>query len=192
MSTATTKRHWRQAVEDAEAFRALFPPACYSRWEFAGSLRRKRPEVGDVEHVILPNFGDIEVHGQLAGLFVSTERVNLLFHHLDALLAKGDVSKHWYGNGYRWGDKHRGAEFRGFTHELFTADADNFGCQLLIRTGPAEFSERIVTRLKAGGMYRQTDGFVKHVESGQIVPVRDEAAYFALLGMRVIEPEKRA
>ena len=188
MSTAVVKRDWADAMADAEAFRELFPRQCWERWEFAGSLRRRRPEVGDVEHVVVPAFGEVDTG---TGLFGQTERVNLLNFHMDALLRGGVIEKHWYGNGNRWGEKYRGCSFRGFAHEVFQADADNFGCQMLIRTGPADFSERAVSRLKAGGMYRQQDGYVRHVASGEVVPVRDEAAYFKLLGVAFIEPERR-
>ncbi len=192
MASTTTKRTWAQAMADAEAFKAMFPPASYQRWEFGGSLRRRRPEVSDIEHVILPAFGDVPGNN----LFGQPERRNLLFYFLDELEAAGNVSKHWYGDtGHRWGERYRGVDFRGFNHEIFMADPDNFGCILMIRTGPAEFSERMVTRLKAGGMYRQggpgNEGYVVHVASGERVPVRDEAAYFTLLGMKVIEPEAR-
>lgn len=190
MSTTTARRPHAQALADAEAFRALFPPSTYERWEIAGSVRRRKPEVADVEHVVIPRFGDVQTG---TGLFALPERTNLLWFHLDSLMrGMAGLEKHWYGNGNRWGDKYRGVDFRGFNHEVFTADVANFGSVLLIRTGPADFSERMVTRLRNGGMYRQMDGYVKHVASGEVVPVADEAAYFALLGMRYIEPERRA
>jgi hypothetical protein len=45
--------------------------------------------------------------------------VKLLWHQLDTLLRGSFVSKHIYGEtGYRWGEKLRGAEFRGHNHEV--------------------------------------------------------------------------
>lgn len=188
MSTTLSKRPWAQAMEDAEAFRALFPPACYERWEFAGSVRRRKPEVADVEHVVIPTYGSVDTGASLFGV---TERVNLLGFHRDALFKAGTVERHWYGNGHRWGDRYFGADFRGFNHEVFCADAENWGAMLLIRTGPADFSQRVVTKLKDGGMYRQVDGYLVHVRSQSRVPVPDEASYFKLAGLDYIEPEKR-
>jgi len=189
MSTTTTKRDYATALEDAEAFRALFPPSTYRRWEFAGSLRRQRPEVGDIEHVIEPAVGDVE-RGD--GLFTIKEPTNLLWHHLDALLRGGHVTKHVYGaTGFRWGERYRGVDYRGFNHELFKADADNWGAILLIRTGPADYSERFVTRLKSGGMYRQQDGYVIHVASGRRVKVDSEERYFGLVGAEYVAPRFR-
>ncbi len=48
-----------RAIECAHDFRAMFDPSTYTRWEFAGSLRRKCPDVGDLEHVIIPVIGDV-------------------------------------------------------------------------------------------------------------------------------------
>jgi DNA polymerase/3'-5' exonuclease PolX len=178
-------------MRDAEAFRDLFPITTYRRWEFAGSLRRKASEVGDIEHVVEPEWGNIERGG---GLFALPERTNLLFFHLDSLMrGTAGLEKHWYGNGNRWGEKYRGVDFRGFNNEMFLADADNFGAMLLIRTGPADYSQRVVDTFKRGGMYRQMDGYLMHVGSGQPVkvPVPDEAKYLKLAGLPWAEPENR-
>lgn len=152
-----------QAVADAEAFRALFPPACYRRWEVAGSCRRGRPVVGDVEHVVIPAWGEVPATSLFAE---ATDRVNLLWYQLEALERGHVVSKHLYGSNpdtgraiYRWGPKHRGADFRGFNHEIFTADADNWGSVLAIRTGPGPYSRMLVTRLQHNG-YMNADGYV--------------------------------
>jgi DNA polymerase/3'-5' exonuclease PolX len=96
-----------------------------------------------------------------------------------------------YGlTGFRWGEKYRGVDFRAFNHELFMADADNWGAVFLIRTGPAEFSERVVTLIKATGMYRQQDGYLVHVATGERVTVPDEETYLRYAGMSYVEPEK--
>lgn len=134
------------AQADAEAFRDLFPRECYTRWTIAGSVRRRQPLVKDVDHVVMPAFGEVEIPGHLFG---AKEKVNLLWHHLDGLLRRGDVDKHLRSDGTTsWGNKQRGCAFRGFGHEIFTADADNWGPQLAIRTGPAEYSHMLVILLQ--------------------------------------------
>ena len=187
-NTTLTKRGLAAAIVDAEAFRSMFPSSCYERWEIAGSVRRRRPEVGDVEHVVIPRFGEVD---NTSGLFAMKEQVNLLFHHLDALVRGGHVEKHWYGNGFRWGEKFRGVDFRGVNHEVHCVDQDNFGAILTIATGPAEFSERLVTIMKGRGVYRQQDGYVVAQISGRRVPCRDEEHYFELCGLKWIRPEDR-
>src|SRR5689334_8378943 len=100
MSTATVKRSFAEALVDAEAFRDLFE-GCYERWEIAGSLRRMKAEVGDVEHVVIPIFGEVAT---TSGLFAEKRRANLIWHRLDELVAYRQVTKHLYSNGFRWGD----------------------------------------------------------------------------------------
>jgi DNA polymerase/3'-5' exonuclease PolX len=160
------RRPLEQAIADAEAFRALFPPASYLRWEIAGSIRRRAVTVADVDHIVEPAFGDVEVGG---GLFAQTERVNLLWFHLDALTRGAEVRKHLYtihrADGEtsvtpRWGERLRGCDFRELKHEIWTADADNWGAQLAIRTGPGPFSQSLVVALQRQG-YVNDGGYVQ-------------------------------
>ena len=189
MSTTSTTRPLADAIRDAHAFRDLFPKSTYTRWEIAGSVRRKRPEVGDVEHVIEPAFANREVGG---GLFTEIQRINLLFAHLDTLVAGGTATKHQYGGtGYRWGEKYRGVDFCGFLHEIFCATAVNWGSTLLIRTGPADYSRMVVTKIKDGGMYRQQDGQLIYVATGEAVSVPTELRYCQFAVLPYIEPEAR-
>ncbi len=207
MSTATKRPH-ADAAKDAGDFRALFD-GCYEKWAFGGSLRRNRPEVADTEHVIIPRWADVPGDG----LFGEPVRTNLLIARSDALVADGSLAKHFYGaTGPRWGPLHRGMDFRGHMHELYSANAVNYGAQLAIRTGSAEFSQRLVTGLRRNGR-RNKDGYVwacracelPHEGDGKgcpecqgtrLVPVdklpaATEEAYFELCGFRWIAPENR-
>jgi DNA polymerase/3'-5' exonuclease PolX len=208
MSTGT-KRSWQAALLDANELRAMFDPACYERWEYGGSLRRGRAEVADVEHVIIARHG--EVAGD--GLFGEPKPVNLLWHRLEELVAAKTVTHHVYPNGtIRWGAKYKGVDFRGHMHELFVAEPDTWGPTLAIRTGPAEFSQRLVTGLLRNGR-RNKDGFVwrcqpctqpgctgekgcpkcqgTRLEPVETIPAATEEAYFALCGVAYLPPEKR-
>jgi DNA polymerase/3'-5' exonuclease PolX len=189
MMTDTTKQPLADAIANAQAFRALFRTDSYERWEIAGSIRRRRPEVSDVDHVVIPRFGDVPA----ADMFATPTRVNLLWHQLDNLVRGGAVTKHLYGasEGFRWGEKLKGCDFCGRKHELWTADAENWGAIMLIRTGPADFSERVVSVLKQGGVYRQVEGRLIHVASGRAVPTPDEETYLGYAGMGYVEPEAR-
>jgi DNA polymerase/3'-5' exonuclease PolX len=194
MSTVTTKRALSEAIADAKALKALFDPGSYERWHLAGSCRRRVPFIGDVEHVIIPRWGDVSDPNNL---FAHPVRTNLFLHRLDELLAAGVVTKHIYGasEGHRWGEKYRGADFRGFNHEFFTCDVDNFGPTFAIRTGPAMYSQMLVTGLRRNGL-RNHEGYVWRVEEPQqqpveIVPCPTEEAYFAMCGVAWIPPEQR-
>lgn len=189
MSTGE-KRPLPSAREDAEELRQMFD-GCYERWCVAGSVRRRRPQVGDVEHVVIPRFAEVSD----GGLFGSVKQVNLLWQRAEELVQRKVFGKAVYktanGAQHRWGDKYRGLTYSGFTHEIFTATPENWGAILLIRTGPAHFSKDMVTKFLAGGMYRQQDGVLINVATGQPVNVPTEEEYFRLLGMPFISPEAR-
>jgi DNA polymerase/3'-5' exonuclease PolX len=154
MSTNATKIQLHDAVEHARSFRNLFTLDMYEQWEIAGSIRRGKPLVGDIEHVVIPAFGDVDVGGSL---FPDYRRVNLLWHRLDELLAAGRVEKALYGDGptprTKWGDRSRGVSVSGVTHDLYTADADNWGSVLAIRTGPGGYSKMLVNALQRNGCW---------------------------------------
>ncbi len=189
MSTSTKRRH-STALFDAHEFRALFE-GTFETWEFAGSLRRKRPEVGDVEHVVIPK---IIVENVQKGFFESENiSVNLVWVRAEALLKAGKIAKHHYPNDQnRWGEKYRGIDYNGFAHEIFMADSANFGSVLAIRTGPADFSKALVTRFHRPGVRLiQAGGYVRYKATDEIFAVPTEEAYFAACGAPWVAPEKR-
>ena len=159
MSTVT-KRPLSIALAAADHFRELFDPRDYLEWHVAGSVRRNAPLIGDIEHVVIPRWEDKQIEGIL---FSSREPRNLVWDRLDGLLAAGRVEQHLYGNGAkrapRWGEKYRGAEHAGVVHEIWLADQVNLGSILAIRTGPADFSHRLVTDLLRAG-YMNRGGYV--------------------------------
>lgn len=113
----------------------------------------------------------------------------------DLLFGAGDakpLTKAVYPDGtHRWGDRYRGVMFRGFRHEVFVADTANVGAILAIRTGPAEYSQRLVTRLRRDGKLRMDAGYVRLGDSDQVVAVPNERAFFALCLTPWIDPCKR-
>lgn len=185
MSTGT-RRNRIQALAAASAFRGLFEDdddTFWDRWQEGGSLRRKKDTVGDIEHVVIPRFGEVTTQN---GLFSERKRVNLLWNRMDELVASGVLKKHLYGmSGFRY------VEYGGILHEVFLADEKNWGAVLAIRTGPADLSQGIVTKFNRDGMYRQSEGYLRLVSTGEIVPVPDEETYFKLAGIRWTEPEDR-
>jgi DNA polymerase/3'-5' exonuclease PolX len=210
MSTQDAKRYHREAIQDAEAFRALFPLTSYLKWEIAGSVRRGKATVGDIEHVLIPAIGLVSVGG---GLFTETITASLLWAQLDILVSEGTLAKHNYNGALRWGEKYRGVDFRGFNHELFTSTPDTWGSTLAIRTGPAEFSRDLVMGLVRNG-HRNYEGKVWEcrdcpnggmgrcekgcklcqgtaLEPVRVVAVPDEETFFALARMPWRTPEER-
>ncbi|MBV8781150.1 MAG: hypothetical protein JO353_07105 [Phycisphaerae bacterium] len=213
MSTTSVQRSRADALDDAKALNALFPQHTYSKWTIAGSVRRNKESVSDVEHVIIPAFTD----GASASLFGEKPKINLFLTHLDSLLSTSYLCKHIYPDGkFRWGDRYRGVDFRDYMHEFFLPDETNYGSILAIRTGPPEFSRQLVTGLLRNGR-RNKDGYVRkcvpcsfatatgkacekscslchgtQLEAvGDPLAVPTEEEYFALCGVPWCAPEDR-
>ncbi len=161
------------------------------RLEIAGSIRRSKPDVGDIELVAVPRM-DTEADG----LF--EERwVNRLTERIDRLIGVGILASHPT-------DPKRGDRYSKLIHpssglqvDLFSAEERTFGLIYLIRTGPADYSQRFVTDLRKKGL---------HVGKGQlhrgglgcgayvceVVSTPEEADVYAAAGWPFIKPELRA
>lgn len=143
------------------------------RVEIAGSVRRGKTDVKDVEIVLIPRAGWLE--------------------HLDVLVEAGVIAKAPYGaNGqHRWGTKYRGLVYDGVRIELFAADADNWGYILWLRTGPGDANEYVMKQLKAqGSSLSARGGYWWRGDERMATP--DEDSVFALLGIEPIPPASRS
>lgn len=197
------RQSWQDALESSRRFAALFE-GCYDRWTVAGSVRRKRPDVGDVEHVVIPAWLKGLAEPGLFGAVTEPPMVNAVWARMATLVVQGTMEKAPNEPGddeeeegeprYCWGEKQRRVLFEGIRHEVFMASPENYGPILAIRTGPGPFSKGLVSRLKGGGRYRQQDGFLVYASgqsAGQRRACPDEAEYLRLCGVPWIEPEKR-
>ena len=172
MSTVATAISLAQAEREAEAFRALFP-GCWAFWSVAGSVRRKKGYVNDIEHVVVPQGGVVPGPDRPpAGLFdavtsdgfsLQTTRAvaNLMRERIHGMIEdrRSGLTLHRYGQSgrNRAGEKYVGLDWHDRLHEVFFADRDNLGLILAIRTGPGEFSKDLVVRLRRN-RYRAKDG----------------------------------
>lgn len=188
------KRPLAEAEEIAEWFRQLFS-GTYTRWDIAGSIRRQRPEVGDVEHVVIPNY--LPNHVANAASNLVWLRAEELSKNTDTLFPKPDAPLDWhtYSDGHnRKGRVYRGYDFDGMLNEIFCCTLGNWGPTLAIRTGPAEFSEMLVTKMKAGKRFCQSDGYVTYASGenkGTKIECYSEEVYFNYCNVDYLPPEKR-
>ena len=150
----------------------------------AGSIRRKKPSIGDIEIVCLPE-----------------NRIELL-NRLDMLEQDGTIKKALYGDKSRWGDRLRGCIFQRMQVEVTIADKDNFGYQLWLRTGPGDKNKFVMTQMIIHKPpVRFGDGYAWHVKYDEDVAggfrqlaklhIPDEWKLYHILGMREILPWER-
>lgn len=161
----------------------------------AGSIRRKKAEVKDIELVAIPKW---EYGGPLDMFSEKHEEINVLHDYL-----QDSARIQWIKPGVPdvipWPIKPEGKYWRGIVDgkiklDLFLTTPEQFGLIFLIRTGPAEFSHRFVMKKYQGGSlpndYRVEDGHLKKL-TGEIIPTPDEETVFRIAGMTFIPPEER-
>jgi DNA polymerase/3'-5' exonuclease PolX len=164
---------------------ARLGPAC-ERIEIAGSLRRLRPQVGDIELVAIPRFveRDLPTQGTLFGPARPSrqERVSLLWEAVDAL---GVTCA-------KRGPVYRQFTWRGVRVDVYTCEAGNWGWILFHRTGPGYLRAKIGSMLVARG-FAAVDGWIWDARGLSIdrVETPDEDAVFRLLGIPPLPPDRR-
>lgn len=192
------------ALPRAEALVEALRPAC-AQIEIAGSLRRGKATVGDIEIVARPLVEERPVAGQL-GLFggdqpATVERVSLLDPLLERLAAAGEIHRdrpYTHDKGV-WGEKYKRfwlalndlGEYVQVDLFLVTPPAQ-WGPIFTIRTGPGEFGQALMRHINAHTLWRQDDGRLVHRGTGKEAHTPTERAYFEVLGVPWIEPADRS
>lgn len=190
----------------------MLGPACH-RIEVAGSIRRERPEIGDIEIVALPKVESVET-GRQESLFgdsvVQKQERNLLWTELDRWVPeyrlKGDLYR-----SFSWPLRRDGETTDHINVDLFTATKDNWGLIFLIRTGSGNFSQHVVSRLAQWrrpsfqGFCRDATGVPPTEMKGLIpgwpdkvktalpvIPTPEEGDVFRLACMGIVPPTERS
>lgn len=155
-----------QALAIAENTMAQLAPHC-ERIEIAGSIRRRKPQVKDIEIVAIPKPYDTGLFANgIAPVVAQWEKVKgeLPCKYTQRILPEG------------------------IKLDLFFAVPDNWGLIYAIRTGSAEFSKMLARRWVSYGFHSEGGYLVKN---GQMVPVREEKDLFDLIRMYYVEPNER-
>lgn len=188
MSLTTVRIPLRYAEDIAAWFEDRFAPAC-ERTQICGSIRRKKPDIGDIEILVVPRV--TETGDGLFGDPVQTRPIDAVI----AALVQEDRLKPV--KGWHHGKDWKYAQFLiphdGIKLDLFTANVESWGVQLAIRTGPADFSYRLVNpRIKDGYLLpyqRVKDGRLWYKD--EPLETREEEQLFEALAMEFIKPEER-
>lgn len=176
------KLPYSQAASLAERIKAALAPGC-SRIEVAGSIRRKKATIGDIEIVCIPRM--------MTDLF----GVEMLDPYgLDYILAEL-VEAGRLGEPLKNGPAYKQfpvPAVDGLNLDLFITKPDQWGIILAIRTGSADFSRRLVTQRNKGGLLPSdcvvSGGAIRR--GAEIIPTPEETDVFELVGGWV-EPEAR-
>jgi DNA polymerase/3'-5' exonuclease PolX len=160
----------------------------------AGSVRRERPDIGDIEIVVAPLF-ELEPEGlwgepatidRLASRLGELAFEGLLLPRLVTVTRKdGSVESQ-----QRVGHRYQALAYRGFPVDLFIVRPPaSFGVIFTIRTGPADWSQRLVTDCQRR-FNRVENGQLLHF--GKPVDCPDERDFLLAIGQPWVEPADRA
>lgn len=184
-----------------EVLISLLADSC-ERIQVAGSVRREKAEVHDLEIVAIPKpTRHLDLLGDpIPGKPTPLDETLATMMQTDSYWWDEDVKR----NGPRY--KRFVTSFGGTLGavDLFLADSENWGNQLAIRTGSASFSRWFMTaRSMGGGMpwgKRQAGGYLwskdsdreEHFPNGYVkILCPEEADFFRAIGLPVLDPKER-
>lgn len=169
----------KKAEKIAQKYVDLLAPFC-ERIEIAGSVRRKKPEVGDIEIVCIPKKMIVSDVADEFFEFPTREIIHSGFIEIVNALTKI--------KGEPTGKYTQRILPEGINLDLFMANKDNWGYILAIRIGPDGYSKYLAdTWVRMG--YKGIDGML--TKNGVPIPVYEEKDLFWLLGLEYVEPEYR-
>jgi DNA polymerase/3'-5' exonuclease PolX len=155
----------------------------------AGSLRRRKLEVGDVEILYVP-----KLVSQTVDFFTSCS-VSAVDLMLADLLGKNIIAKRTNKNGsVMWGEKNKLAVHvaSGIPVDFFAATEANWFNYLVCRTGGAENNCQIASAAQAKGWKWNPYGAGFMDDRGLIVQVKSERDVFELVELPYREPWERS
>lgn len=177
-----TKRPYAQVKHIADQLQAALAPACL-RIEQAGSLRRMKSVIGDIELVAVPIL-ERNLLGEPTGVSA-----------VDRQLATWPITL--TKNGNKWKQflfVTKGGD--AYQVDLFLQPAPKtWGVNFMIRTGPFGFSKKMVTQKYKGGYVPDDlyvlDGRVWRRGVSEPLDTPEEEDVFKLWGMGFVPPEER-
>lgn len=148
------------------------------RVKVAGSLRRRRPDVGDIELVVEPELYATDLFG---GVGPDLNQIRYIARSWGALRRNGDRQIQVAGV--------KGLD--GFTVELYLVHPPaQWGSILAIRTGPADLGRIAMGRLLGLG-YKHQEGFVLRTSDRRLMPTPEEEDFFRFAQLECRPPAQR-
>ncbi len=166
------------------------------RIEIAGSIRRQRSDVKDIEILCIPKM--VPVGGRLFDDVGETtaqrSAIDARVMHLTTDLGGADHLLEFNRKKPANGSRYKRLFYGGVPVDLFCClPPADWGIQFALRTGPAEWSKRLVTRRGQGGLCPDNcqiqDG--RLLWDGNPQPCPEESHFFAKLGVPYVSPELR-
>lgn len=164
------KYQYEEALSIASDVLEQLRPHCI-RAEIAGSIRRKKPMVKDIEIVAIPKPYSV-------GLFESG---------LATVVDRWEIVKGTLEYGRTKYTQRILPE--GIALDLFFPDLENWGNIFAMRTGSADYSRHVLARGWVRRGFNSKDGYL--IRDGERCEIREEKDLFKLIGLPYSEPEDR-
>jgi DNA polymerase/3'-5' exonuclease PolX len=165
----TAKQRWPAAIarKAAEELAAELAPRC-ERIEIAGSLRRGKANVGDIEILYVPRMDQVHVPGELF-----PKSGSLADELIEDWLARGVLTKRFNINGNAaWGALNKLAVHAGSSIpvDLFATTAERWFVSLVVRSGSKEMNTTLAGSALRRGMQLHMYGVLEVRTTGEQIP----------------------
>jgi DNA polymerase/3'-5' exonuclease PolX len=166
---------YQEALEIALLVKTLLEPHCH-RIEIAGSIRRCKPDVKDIEIVAIPRPYDTGLFA--SGIAPVVNQWKKVKGELPCKYTQRVLPACW--NGIT----------KSIKLDLFFAEPGNWGLIYAMRTGSADYSHKVLACEWVQKGYHSKGGFL-HTASGKPIAVPEEQDLFERIGVPYIQPELR-
>lgn len=176
------------ALPVALRLRLRLTPLC-ERIAIAGSLRREKPTVGDIELLYAPRLESRPVD------MFTTQLYDIADDEIQIMLTDKTLVQRPNSRGHlTWGPKNKYARHvaSGIPVDLFATTVENWWVALVIRTGSLEMNLKLTSgALKLGRTLNAYGSGVTVLATGEVIPATSEAHVFELCGVPYREPGDR-
>lgn len=192
MTTVERKRYPRDIAKDVGVEIVSFLYGSAQRAQIAGSIRRLKPTVGDVEVLFVPKF---ERRQHPDDMFAAID-VNLADETIERMVRDGVLEKRLNIKGSEtYGPKNKLMVHcaSGIPVDLFSTSLENWWVSLVIRTGGKDTNLMLTTGAQKLGRKLHAYGRgVEILETGVLMPCNSERDVFEACVVPYREPEDRA
>ncbi len=158
---------YKKALKIAQQVKAQLAPHCY-KIEIAGGIRRKKAKVKVIEIVAIPK--PYKAGACATGIAVELQKWPKVKGTLPCKYTQRILPQ-------------------GIKLDLFIVTPQNWGLLYAIRTGPAEYSHKVLATGWVEHGYKSAGGYL--TSNGVQIPVYNEIDLYNLIGIKWVDPQLR-
>ncbi len=155
----------------------------------AGSLRRRKAEVGDIEILYVPRIGQVRRPGELF-----PKSGSLADELIEQWLSNGVLTKRPNRNGgTTWGEQNKLAihAVSRIGVDLFATTPERWFVSLVVRTGSAGMNTKLAASAQQRGLRLHAYGVIERTATSEQIVPQSEREVFELCGVSYREPGQR-